>query len=357
VNWTNIPMSRMYPAYLTRGSGVGQKGLASAIFLLLCLFSIHSTLCGQQPAAIHLIGTVVSVSGNTISVKEDSGGGVVSVDVSNTAQVLRILPGQASLASATKIALSDVEAGDRVLIQGAGDPPVASRIVVINGNDVAAKQQQDQADWERRGVGGPVDSVDAISGIVTITSTNRAITIHTTPNTIIRRYPPDAPVSAKYSNAQPSTLAAIRPGDLVMARGDRIGDDVTADRIVSGLRDIPGTISSAGAAAGSATRNTNSDLPAKQQQEQSPDYESQLATAMALVKADKLAEARSAASAMVNSDPNRWEGYGLEGSIDERENKLIAAKAAYQRALQLAPADVKPKLEQELSNIEMQTKQ
>lgn len=357
MNANNTSMSRIYSAYLTLGSGAGRARLASAIFLVLCLFSIQSVLYGQQPDAIHLIGTAVSVSSNTISVKEDSGGEVVSVDVSNTAQVLRILPGQVSLTGAAKIALSDVEAGDRVLITGAGDPPTASRIVVVNGNDVAAKQQQDQADWERRGVGGPVNSVDAIAGIVTITSTNRAITIHTTPNTIIRRYPPDAPVSAKYSDAQPSTLATIRPGDLVMARGDRIGDDVTADRIVSGLRDIPGSIGSAGAAAGSATRNTISDLRARQQQEQSPDYESQLATAMALVKADKLAEARSAASGLVNSDPNRWEGYGLEGNIDERENKLIAAKAAYQRALRLAPADVKPKLEQELSNIEMQTKQ
>jgi hypothetical protein len=47
----------------------------------------------------------------------------------------------------------------------------------------------------------------------------------------------------------------------------------------------------------------------------------------------------------------------IQRPAGDRYTSLIAAKAAYQRALQLAPADVKPKLAQELSNIEMQTKQ
>jgi TonB family protein len=100
-------------------------------------------------------------------------------------------------------------------------------------------------------------------------------------------------------------------------------------------------------------QNVNQGAPSTE--EQSPDYDSQLASAMVLVKADNLADARSAVYALVNSAPNRWEGYGLEGNIDERENNLIAAKAAYQRALQLAPADVKPQLAEKLHSIEAGT--
>ena len=81
----------------------------------------------------------------------------------------------------------------------AGDPPSATIVIVNKASDIAAMQQKEQADWARRGVGGLVKSVDAAAGTVTITATNRTITIHTTPNTIIRRYAPD---SVKFSDAQ-----------------------------------------------------------------------------------------------------------------------------------------------------------
>jgi hypothetical protein len=122
----------------------------------------------------------------------------------------------------------------------AGDPPSATIVVVNKQSDIAAKQQQEQADWAKRGVGGLVKAVDASAGTVTIVATNRTITIHTTPTTIVRRYAPD---SVKFSEAQTSTLAAIQPGDQITARGDRSGDDVTADEIVSGaFRNIAGTV-------------------------------------------------------------------------------------------------------------------
>jgi hypothetical protein len=126
-------------------------------------------------------------------------------------------------------------------------------VVVNKQSDIAAKQQQEQADWTRRGVGGLVKSVDATTGIVTITATNRTITIHTTPATVVRRYAPD---SVKFSDAQPSTLGAIQPGDQVTARGDRSaeGNEVTAEDIVSGsFRNVAGMIVSIDTGAGSFT--------------------------------------------------------------------------------------------------------
>ncbi len=222
--------------------------LAAALCCLSVVLATPSQ--AQAPASSRVIGTVSSVSGSSVVVKQDSGA-EVTVAVPETANIVRTAPGSKSLAGATKIAITDIAAGDRVLILVAGDPPAAKVVVVNKQSDIAAKQQQDEADWARRGVGGLVKSVDASAGTVTITATNRALTIHTTPATIIRRYAPD---SVKFTDAQTSTLAAIQPGDQVTARGDRTGDDITADEIVSGsFRNIAGTIVSIDASANTFT--------------------------------------------------------------------------------------------------------
>ncbi len=222
-------------------------------FAALCIFvamMAGAAPAQQAPASNRVLGTVASVTGSTISVKTDTGS-TVSVTIPDGANILRVPPGQKTLAGATKITLADVSTGDRVLMLVAGDPPAARVVVVNKQNDIAAKQQQEQADWAKRGLGGLVKAVDPSAGTVTITATNRTITIRTTPNTIIRRYAPD---SVKFSDAQASTLAAIQPGDQVTARGDRTGDDVTADEIVSGsFRNIAGTVVAVDGAAGTFT--------------------------------------------------------------------------------------------------------
>jgi hypothetical protein len=225
------------------------RRFAGALFISL-LAVLGAAQAQQAPASSRVIGTVASVSGNSVSVKTDAGP-VVSVAVPDTANIVRTAPGSKTLTGATKIALGDVGTGDRVLMLVAGDPPTAKVVVVNKQSDIAAKQQQEQADWAKRGVGGLVKSVDATAGTVTITATNRTLVIHTTPSTIIRRYAPD---SVKFSEAQPSTLAAIQPGDQVTARGDRSGDDVTAEEIVSGsFRNVAGTVVSTDASSGTLT--------------------------------------------------------------------------------------------------------
>ena len=202
------------------------------------------------PAAGRVLGTVTAVSGNSVAVKQDSGAST-TVTVPETANIVRTAPGAKTLAGAAKLTLSDIAPGDRVLMLVAGDPPAAKVVVVNKAGDIAAKQQQEQADWARRGVGGLVKSVDAPGGTISIMAANRTLTIHATPSTIVRRYAPD---SVKFSDAVPSTLAAMQPGDQIEARGDRTGDDVAADEIVSGsFRNIAGMVSSIDAGAGSFT--------------------------------------------------------------------------------------------------------
>lgn len=223
------------------------KPLRAAIAVLGFTIALSAAGHAQAPASSRVIGTVASVSGSSVSVQQDSGT-AVTVTVPDTANIVRTAPGSKSLAGATKIAIADIAAGDRVLILVAGDPPAARVVVVNKASDIAAKQQEEQADWARRGIGGLVKSVDPSTGTITINATNRTIAIHTSPSTLYRRYAPD---SVKFSEAQPSTLAAIQPGDQVEARGNRTGDELAADEIVSGsFRNIAGTVSSINASAG-----------------------------------------------------------------------------------------------------------
>ncbi len=228
----------------------GRKLIGFAVPVVVCLMVLAATAAGaQQPASSRVMGTVASVSGNAVTVKTDAGA-TVSVTVPDTARILRTAPGQKTLAGATKIAVSDMGAGDRVLMVVAGDPPAATIVVVNKASDIAAMQQKEQEDWQRRGVGGLVKSVDAATGSVIVIQGARMVTIHTTPSTIYRRYAPD---SVKFSDAQPSTLAAIQAGDQLQARGDKNADgsEVTAEEIVSGsFRNIAGVVVSTNAAAG-----------------------------------------------------------------------------------------------------------
>jgi len=220
----------------------GQKlsGMRVCAVFALAVFTAVAVQA-QQAASGRVMGTVTAVRGNAVTVKADAGA-TSSVTVPDTARILRTAPGQKTLTGATKIAVSDIGAGDRVLMVVAGDPPTASIVVVNKASDIAAMQQQEQADWAKRGVGGLVKSVDAAAGSVTITQGSRTITIHTAASTTFRRYAPD---SVKFSDAKPSTLAAIQPGDQLQARGDKSGDgtEVTADEVVSGsFRNIAGMV-------------------------------------------------------------------------------------------------------------------
>lgn len=230
----------------------GRKRLRGPVCAIVCAILASVSLACAQQAGSRVIGTVAAISGNAVSVKTDAGT-TVSVTVPDTAKILRTAPGQKSLASAAKIAVSDIGAGDRVLMAVAGDPPSATIVVVNKASDIAAMQQQEQADWGRRGVGGLVKSVDAAGGTITIMQGTRNVSVKTTTSTVFRRYAPD---SVKFSDAQPSTLAAIQAGDQVQARGDKSADgsEVTAEEVVSGsFRNIAGTVVAEDASAGTFT--------------------------------------------------------------------------------------------------------
>ncbi len=215
---------------------------------------------GQTATAstARLLGTVTAVSGDSVTIKSDAGV-VATILVSDTTRIVRTEPGQKDLSSATAIHVQDLTIGDRVLVRAtpgtAENTYSAQAVIAMKKSDIAQKQQQESEDWQKRGVGGIVKSVDAASGTIVAAAGSRTFTIHTTPKTIIRRYAPD---SVKFDDAKVSTLDQIKPGDQLRARGDRSADgsDVTADEIVAGsFRNIAATVVSVNAAGQTLTVN------------------------------------------------------------------------------------------------------
>jgi hypothetical protein len=206
----------------------------------------------QQASAsksrVKAVGTIKSISGNAIAVTTDTGA-EVSVVIQPSTRLVRSVPGQTDLKSATPIHMQDLQVGDRLLAGGTaaedGKSVLATTAIVMKKSDVAEKQQQDREEWRKRGVGGVVKAVDTGAETIKIstgTLAARELAIHVSKNTIIRRYAPD---SVKFDDAKPSTLEQIKPGDQIRARGTRSADggELVADEIVSGtFRNIAGTV-------------------------------------------------------------------------------------------------------------------
>ena len=211
---------------------------------------------GQENAAqssgakrARAVGTIKSIDGNTITLTSDSGS-EMKVNIQASTRLLRMEPGQADLKSASPITLSDMQVGDRLLAGGVasddGKSLAATTAVVMKKSDVAEKQQHDREEWQKHGVGGVVKSADSAAGDVVLSTGTlgapNTLLVHVSKDTIIRRYAPD---SIKFDDAKPGTLAQIRPGDQLRARGARSADgkELTAAEIVSGtFRSIPGQV-------------------------------------------------------------------------------------------------------------------
>jgi hypothetical protein len=208
---------------------------------------------------VTFLGTVQTLSGNNITVKNDAGA-TMQVTVEDNARLLRIEPGQKTLAGASPFSLSDLQAGDRVMARGSTNPDgkslAANMLVAIKGADIAQKQEHEREDWQKNGTGGLVKAVDATAGTITISTGaggTRMMVIHVSPATIVRRY---APGSVKFDQAVKSTLDQIKPGDQVRARGSKGADGATLEavEVVSGnFLNLAGAIQAVNADASTIT--------------------------------------------------------------------------------------------------------
>jgi hypothetical protein len=221
----------------------------------------HSAGQAAAPAkAAPVLGTIKTISGTELTLTTDVGA-EVKVSLPAEVKLLRVPPGSKDLKEAVAMQLSDLQAGDRILVRGkAGDAAsslVASSIIAMKKSDLTEKQAHERDEWQRHGIGGLVKSADAAAGKITIGTMTLAgskdVTVNVGKATVVRRYAAD---SVKFDDAKSSAVGDIHAGDQLRARGTKSpdGSEFTADEIVSGsFRNISGTISTVDASGGSIT--------------------------------------------------------------------------------------------------------
>jgi hypothetical protein len=221
------------------------------------LVSAQTVTPAKGPPAV---GTIKSISGTTIILATDAGS-ELKISLPADVKYLRVPPGSKDLKEAVPIQLGDLQEGDRVLVRSKpsddGTSLLASTVIAMKKADISAKQTHEREDWQHRGIGGLVKSTDPSAGAVTIGTTTGAgskdVEVHVSKTTVLRRY---APNSVKFDDAKPSSLAEIKAGDQLRARGTKSedGSSFTAEEIVTGaFRNIAGTIEAVDAGAGALT--------------------------------------------------------------------------------------------------------
>jgi len=229
------------------------------VWLSLVAITLYGAACCAQtpPALKSVIGEVTSIdsASKQIKLKSDDGA-AYTVTLSDSTSFLRIPPGEKDLKKASKIAFTDLMVGDRALARGPLEEEsksVAARTVIImTKGDLAQKHEQDQKEWQRRGIVGVVTALNAANKEVTVNTRGRdskTVSIDASAANF-RRYAPD---SVRFADAKPSSFTDLQPGDTVRALGDKNEDGtrLKAEELVSGaFETIAGTVDSVDPATG-----------------------------------------------------------------------------------------------------------
>ena len=217
----------------------------------------------SQP--VRPIGVVTQLKPGTFTLHTDAGPDL-AVLLPDEVSVLRVPPDAKDLKAATKITVSDIHPGDRVLVRGRVSDDqksvLATSVIVMSETDLAKAREAERLDWRRRGTGGLVKAINPEAREVTVAVPNtpptpgnltHPVVITLAANVVLLRYAPD---SVKFSDAKPSTFEEIKVGDQVRALGTKSedGSRYAAEKLVSGtFRDIGATVVSVDAANGAVT--------------------------------------------------------------------------------------------------------
>lgn len=226
----------------------------------LCSTLGQTPTAQTDPSMQRAVGSIKAITDNGITLASDSGE-EIKVTLPDSARILRVAPGEKDLKNATPVQKQDLQVGDRILVRGKAGADThsisAAAVVVMKQADVAGKRQQEREDWQKRGLGGLVTAVDAPTGTITISmmsfSGSKSVAIHTTKDTVFRRY---APNSVKFDDAKVAPLDQIKVGDQLRARGTKNADasELAAEEVVSGtFRNLAGHITAVDPAANTLT--------------------------------------------------------------------------------------------------------
>jgi hypothetical protein len=212
----------------------------------------------SQP--VRPIGVVTQIQPGNFTLHTDAGPDLL-VQLPEGVTVVRVPPGAKDLKAATKITVSDISKGDRVLVRGRVSDDqksvLATSVIVMTQTDLAKAREAERLEWQRRGIGGLVRAINPQTKEIIISVPNtpptpgnptHPVTISLAANAMLLRYAPD---SVKFSDAKPSTFDEVEVGDQVRALGTKSedGSRFSAEKLVSGtFRTIGGTVVSIDAA-------------------------------------------------------------------------------------------------------------
>ncbi len=226
------------------------------VFLALALTGVAQT----PPALKSIIGeiTAVDTAAKQIQIKGDDGA-TYTVALTDRTTLVRVPPGEKDLKKATKVAFSEVTAGDRLLARVPAEESAAAlparTIVIMTKADLAQKHERDRAEWQRRGITGIITTLNPGAKEIAIDTRGRdakTVVIEASAATF-RRYAQD---SVRFADAKPSSFTELQVGDTIRALGDKNEDGTRfkAEELVSGaFETIAATVESVDSAEGRVT--------------------------------------------------------------------------------------------------------
>ncbi len=219
----------------------------------------------QSAQPVRPIGAVTEIKPGSVTLHTDAGPSLV-VLVPEGITVLRVPPGAKDLKAATKISVTEISVGDRVIARGHPSDDqkslVASSLIVMSESDLTKARESERREWRERGVGGLVKAINPAAKEITISVPNlppvpgnptHPVVITVSASTTLLRYAPD---SVKFSDAKPGAFDEIKAADQVRALGTKSADGshFAAEKLVSGtFRNIGATVVSVDAPAGTIT--------------------------------------------------------------------------------------------------------
>ena len=146
-------------------------------FLLIAASAAFAQTPGPSPATqiSGVIGEVKAIDAatNQMQVRADSGV-IATVGINDKTQYKRMALGAKTLTGATDVTFADVGQGDRIWARwrpGTDQKTTpAAQLVIMSKADLAKKQQQERAEWQKRGVSGIVASVNPSTQEITVSS-------------------------------------------------------------------------------------------------------------------------------------------------------------------------------------------
>ncbi len=228
------------------------RALRLAWVVLICVSVWAQT---PTPQAVRVIGEVVAVDADArlMSVKTDSGE-VFTLFFQDDTKYLRVPPGEKTLDKAVPTTLAEIGRGDRVYARGVplpdGKSVPATQLVVMSKAAIDTKQQAERDEWRRRGILGIVKEVRPAKKEIVLQARTpmgqQDTVIQAGDDVKFRRYAPD---SVRFSDAKPSSLAELKPGDQLRALGQRNTDGTfKAEQVVSGsFQTLAGTVTAVNA--------------------------------------------------------------------------------------------------------------